>query len=71
MFRQVLSTPRLLNTPLLHIDTTESQNVYSHSLAGLSLVRKEKTSVFINCVAFLCQYQESSLFLVTAQSSKL
>ena len=52
MFHRVLSTPRLLDTSLLHTDTTEPQNVHVHSFARLSFVRKEKASYFINCVVF-------------------
>ena len=33
MFHRVLGTPRLLDTSLLHIDTTEPQNVHANSLA--------------------------------------
>ena len=52
MFHRVLSTPRLLDTSLLHIDTTEPQNVHAHSSVRLAFVQKEKTSFFINCVVF-------------------
>lgn len=43
IFYQVLSTPRLLDTSLLDIDTIGLQNVHAHGLAELFFDQKEKT----------------------------
>ena len=68
MFHRLLSTPQLLDTSLLHIDTTELQNMHAYSLAQLPFSRKEKTSFFINCVVFFVPISRIFI-LVSAQSS--
>ena len=53
MFHRVLSTPRLLDTSLLHIDTTEPQNAHAHSFALLPFIREEKNFIFHKLCCFL------------------
>ena len=48
MFHWLLSRPRLLNTSLVHIDTTEPNNVHAHSLARLSFFQKEEIWQIVN-----------------------
>lgn len=47
----------VLGTTVLHTDDVVLQIVYVHDMTQLSFLKKEKQSVSINLVVFLCQYR--------------
>ena len=47
----------VLGTTVLHTDDVVLQNVYVYDMTQLSFLKKEKQSVSINLVVFLCQYR--------------
>lgn len=46
----------VLGTTVLHTDAAVLQIVYVYDMTQLSFLKKEKQSVSINLVVFLCQY---------------
>ena len=53
MFHWIRKTPRLLDTSLLHVDTTVSQMVYVHRPCAIVFCSKrKKTFFFKNCLVF-------------------
>ena len=53
MFHWIRSTPRLLDTSLLHVDTTVSQNVYAHMPYAIVFCSKKKDFIFQKLLGFL------------------
>lgn len=47
----------VLGTTVLHTDAAVLQIVYVYDMTHLSFLKKEKQSVSINLVVFLCQYR--------------
>lgn len=47
----------VLGTTVLHADAAVLQIVYVYDMTQLSFLKKEKQSVSINLVVFLCQYR--------------
>lgn len=47
----------VLGTTVLHADDVVLQIVYVYDMTQLSFLKKEKQSVSINLVVFLCQYR--------------
>ena len=53
MFHWIQSTPRLLDTSLLHVDTTVSEIVYAHRPCVIAFCSKRKKTLFFkNCLVF-------------------